>query len=404
MNLPYTLISDKKQLKLSEPIIEYSRTKTMVDALFVPSRGILEATHLEKLSFYKKGSKIYFENNDANSTSENQDLFGLVFYFISRYEEHLPYTKDIHGRFPSTQSILHHFDLIHLPVVDLIIYDFIREIETRFSISIPKKTSPHTMTMDIDHAWLYTHKSKVVNIGSGIKYLIKGKLDWLKDQLSICFGSMKDPYDLENLIRKYKLKKVKYFFLLATRSRYDKGHNPQNLALRQLIQKISSQNEIGIHPSYLSNTNDDILKDEILKLETILEKKIIKSRQHYLKLNISKTYPSLLNHGIHHDYSMGFADTIGYRSGTGYSHYYYDFSKEKATSLMITPFQIMDVTLKNKLGLSPEAAFEKCKKMIEIADDLQSPIHIIWHNSSFYDKTGWSGWEKVFEYLYAQCN
>ena len=96
---------------------------------------------------------------------------------------------------------------------------------------------------------------------------------------------------------------------------------------------------------------------------------------------------------------MGFADAVGFRAGTAVPFPWYDLSGEKATPLMVHPFQVMDVTLRNYLGLAPETALDHLRPIIEITRETGGVFCTLWHNSSFSLIDGWKNWKPVFEKL-----
>ena len=67
--------------------------------------------------------------------------------------------------------------------------------------------------------------------------------------------------------------------------------------------------------------------DEKEKLEKVLGEVVDSSRQHFLKLDVPKTYNALINSGFRNDYTMGFAEHSGFRSGTARTHLWFDLLK-----------------------------------------------------------------------------
>ena len=126
-----------------------------------------------------------------------------------------------------------------------------------------------------------------------------------------------------------------------------------------------------------------------------LKKNTIRSRQHFLKLETPKTYQNLIKAGIKEDYTMGYATEIGFRASIASPYFWYDLENEKATNLLITPFQVMDVTLKNYLKLSPEKALEEIQTLIQNTKAVNGTFSTLWHNSSFDDKE-WKGWREMY--------
>ena len=113
-------------------------------------------------------------------------------------------------------------------------------------------------------------------------------------------------------------------------------------------------------------------------------------------MSIPSTYRSLLEIGIHHDYSMGYA---GYRAGKGYAYLWYDLENEHVSELWVHPFQVMDVTLQKYMGLKTNEAMEYFKDLVKMARQYHTPLSILWHNSSLCDEGIWKGWKGVYAYF-----
>jgi hypothetical protein len=138
-------------------------------------------------------------------------------------------------------------------------------------------------------------------------------------------------------------------------------------------------------------------KDEKDWLEQISELvPIVHSRQHYIHVLMPETYRQLIQLGILHDWSMGYAQDLGYRAGTGLPFLWYDLLEEKTTTLCIHPFSVMDVTLKNYRSMLPEEAKRITFEMKCMCAVIGVPFTFIVHNESLSEKQGWEGWHNVF--------
>ena len=93
---------------------------------------------------------------------------------------------------------------------------------------------------------------------------------------------------------------------------------------------------------------------------------------------------------------MGYADDIGFRAGIATPFYWYDLENEQVTHLKIHPFQVMEVTLKEYLKLSPQEAFEQVKPLIAATKTVGGTFTTLWHNSTLSDKA-FSEWRIVYE-------
>jgi hypothetical protein len=88
---------------------------------------------------------------------------------------------------------------------------------------------------------------------------------------------------------------------------------------------------------------------------------VIKSRQHFNRLEIPRTYQTLIDNDIREEYTMGYHTQMGFRAGTCSPFYFYDLDYEIQTPLKVFPFCVTDELLKLHLKLSPQEALEKIR-------------------------------------------
>ncbi|MCH2080996.1 MAG: polysaccharide deacetylase family protein [Saprospiraceae bacterium] len=335
------------------------------------------------------------------------DLFSAAFFLLSRYEEYLPFEADQHGRFPATASIAYQHNFLHLPIIQHWCMAFAKYLQAYYpKLSVEYPSYTFIPTYDIDYAWSYLHKPILRQVGAMSREMAKGQWKRLLERAKVYSGNKKDPFDIYQQLDQwhtaYQLYPI-FFFLLGDQNTYDKNIPHTNTTFQNLIQDITQQSEVGIHPSYQSNSDNDTLEKEISRLKNIIQQDITKSRQHYLKLSFPKTYHCLRQLGIHEDYSMGYAAAIGFRAGTALPFYWYDLTTDQVTDLKVFPFQLMDVSLKDYLRLSPNKAKESIQQIIEQCKQVGGTFIPLWHNSSFSELDGWEGWKAVYEYLLAQA-
>lgn len=330
------------------------------------------------------------------------DPFSIIFFMISRYEEYHHSEVDSHGRFPASNSIAHQNGFLEFPIADAWI-DYIRlRINDLFPTlaSIPVPAYRFIPTYDIDHVRAYLWKGVFRTAGGLARDVLDLKKNLFRERIRVLLGQANDPYDvfdyLDSLHQQYHLSPI-YFWLLGDFGTFDKNPHYQQNYFRKEIQKISSGNQIGIHPSYQSFLNPEQMQKEIERLENICRhSKITKSRFHFLRFKIPESYRLLLDLGISDDYSMAFPDAIGFRAGTSHPFYWYDLEEERSTTLKVHPFQIMDVSLKNYLNLSKEESIERTACILRHIQKYGGCFMSLWHNSSFSGKE-WEEWEEVYE-------
>lgn len=401
LKVDYTLINDKQLFIQSDlPKISYCDKSIMDEIHFYASDLLFENT-IQKQQIDLKQSDDFpiFFNNNKNAILP-YDAFAMIFFLVSRYEEYTEMQLDKHGRFRAENSLAYRHDFLKTPLVNQLCATIQNLIEAKYPNYIfPKQTFTFLPTYDIDYAWAYKNRNVKRTIGGYARTILSGNFPELLEKLQVQLGFKNDPFYvfdyLDNLHETHRLSPI-YFFLLGDYSQFDKNIHHQNLAFRQLITRLSERYKIGLHPSYLSNSDFNLLQKEKNRLDEITQKETIRSRQHFLKLATPKTYQNLLKLGIKEDYTMGYATEIGFRASIATPYFWYDLVNEKATDLLITPFQIMDVTLKDYLKLSPEKALEIIRILIQNTKSVNGTFCTLWHNSSF-DEKEWKGWREMYK-------
>jgi hypothetical protein len=380
-------LTEKKIFQNADGIkINYSENPISAEEVHIIPQGVLFEKNIAAQSDLEAQIRLHlFEKKPI-------DIFSAAFYLLARYEEYLPFEPDGHGRFTAKHSLAHRLDFLQRPLIDewrLALQKQILQVYP--NLNFPKIPFEIRPTYDIDQAFSYKNKGFFRTFFAFLKD-IKNKKRW-----QVLFQNAQDPFDtFAQLDAFHQAKNLHptYFILLGDWAAFDKNISHQNTDFQSIIKKIASQYAIGIHPSYRSNASSLLLKKEKNRLEKIIEKEVVFSRQHFLKLQFPTTYQRLIAEGITQDFSMGYADDIGFRASTSHSFFWYDLTKEEATPLVVTPFAAMDVTLKEYLNLTPSAAFDAIQSLKKNMQNTGGQLITLWHNSSF-DKD-WKGWKEMY--------
>ncbi len=325
------------------PKINYSSRPLHRGGIFIPASGFLQERGVHpfepEINKQKRIPLLFPEKE--NNGALGFDPFAASFYLVSRYEEYLPHQKDPHGRFEADQSFAWKHGFLQKPVVDhyaLMLRDVLKEKYPSLEMQQPQFT--FIPTYDVDVAFAYKGRTMFRNMFGILRSLSKLDFSALIQRFRVILEMERDPYDTYDLqLQLYKESGIKayYFFLCG-----DYGPHDRNVAFfsRQffmLIKKLGDYAHIGIHPSYASHDEDGALDNELRRLSGILKDDIRYSRQHYLRLQLPKTYQELLKHNIAYDFTMGYASQPGFRAGISQPYPFYDLSEEKETPLTIVP-------------------------------------------------------------------
>ena len=389
--------NEKTYLDSTLPKVQYGDLKISDDGYFIeaPNSLIFESLIIKR---------------DFEKEFHSLDIFSKIFVMVSRYEEYIadPSVFDRHQRFSASQSFASKLNTLRQPVVNQWIINLKNDLIQKYPDL--KNTSPNTefglqLTYDIDQAWAFKNKGFLRNIGGMLRDFFQLNFKNAFNRLAVILNISNDPeytFDyIDKLYKKYerKINTPIFFWLLGDYGEFDKNISWENKNLQRLIRRISKKYDVGIHPSYASNADFSILKNEITRLNTITQSSnppIIKSRQHYLKLSFPDTYRRLIQAGIQEDYSMGYADDIGFRAGIATPFYWYDLENEQITHFKIHPFQVMEVTLIEYLKLTPEEAVQQVKPIIDATKSVGGTFTTLWHNSTL-SKNETGNWREVYE-------
>ena len=321
------------------------------------------------------------------------DIFAASFYILSRYEEYLPSKKDNHNRFKPENSIAFKHNFIEMPIIELWTKQFAKELNIEF----PNKKYKKLLTIDIDKAWKYKNNTLIRTLGAYLMYGLKGNFTNVTERLKVNLGIMPDPYDTFDILKNINQKvEVRYFTLLSNKGKFDNATPYTKKAYKKLITNLSKESQVGIHPSYESNNNIEILKNEINVLSNIIKTSVTNSRQHYLKSSYPTTFQNLLKLGIKYDYTMGWDSKVGFRAGISIPFPFFDISKNTQTDLVFVPFVAMDCSLKDYMKLSKKESLEKLYKLKELTKEVGGNFCLLCHNHSFSEYYDWKGWSNIF--------
>ena len=321
---------------------------------------------------------------------------------MSRYEEYLPHIKDRFHRFPAKESLAYKNGFLKIPIIEYWLKELVLVIQCKFPDFTPvSRKFKFFNTIDVDNAYCYLEKGLLRTVGAICRSLLQFDFNPIPKRIRVLLGKEKDPYDtfdyLLDIQKKHDFESI-YFFLLA-----DYGYNDKNIAhtskkFQALVKTMADYVKVGIHPSWASNADTHKLSKEISRLEAIVNREVIRSRQHFLRLDLPTTYRRLIDLGILQDYTMGYASQVGFRAGTSLPFYFYDLDMEMQTSLMLHPFAVMDGTLNEYMELPVDDAQYLVKELLDFVKEVDGVFISLWHNETLCDNRHWKDWRQVYEF------
>lgn len=346
-----------------------------------------------------------FEKEDCLSFNRTIDPLASIFYVLSRMEEYTSTLEDEHGRFEAKNSLLYRYKWLEKAVCDRWAEAFLKFLTSQKLLSFKKINTAIAIcpTFDIDNAFAYQWKGGIRRWLSMGRDFITGNRLRINERQQVTKGARIDPYDTYDYMLSIAERGfiVNMFWLLGDYAKYDKNLSFKDVRHQRLIRKMAWKTIVGIHPSYKSNSYEYYLLNEKERLEVILNREVIHSRQHFLKFTVSTTYHILETMGIKHEYSMGYADHIGFRSGTARKHKWFDLNRNRVSEMTIHPFAYMDGTLNEYMELSIDEAKNRIDGLYKEVKRYGGDFVFIWHNETIGNYGKWNGWRAVLEHTLA---
>jgi hypothetical protein len=399
LGLSWETVTDKRRFGKNY-IINYSREKIEGAFNIIPHHILFENDiYQQDITVTSwKNLPVFFQTESDSDLPF--DIFAASFWLLTRYEEYLENDQDEHGRFKASSSLAFKNGFLGKPVIELWTREFAKTLLRKFTSLVFKSNDYRAkLTIDVDQAFAYRGKNIVRSLGGFIRDLANNDRH-ASDRYRILAGNEKDPFDVFDFIED-KIKEsdtdAGFFFPVGDYSLFDKNPSWKNEEYRKLISEIAGKYDIGLHPSYYASENYQSVASELSRLDNIAERKITKSRFHYLRFKLPESYSMLIRAGIREDYSMGYPEEPGFRAGIARPFNFFNLRTNELTGLKIIPFQVMDATFLHYKKIDPVFALEIMLNLISETRKVGGLFICIWHNTYLLDNAECAGWRDTFE-------
>ena len=402
LGLEFDCTVDAEQFNAYEgPKMQYG-SQRQGEAPFVKAVDLLFERHIHEQSF----RTVDFEGTVAPYAVYGQgnlmpfDVFAASFFLVSRYEEYLSQVRDQYGRFRAESTWMFENDMLQKPLVNIWTLALGARLKAVYpDLPIKKRKFTFIPTYDVDAAWAYKSKGVYRTLGGFIKDLSSGDRERIRERHQVLRGKRKDPFDSFEfqfeLQKEFKLKPI-YFILCGDYDTNDKNISIRKAAFRSLIKTLGDHADVGIHPSFSSYLDIDKLRKEINSLSEVLHRPLTKSRQHFLRMNLPRSYQKLIELDISDDYTMGFASQAGFRAGIADTFRFYDLENDMVTNLRVHPFALMDGTMRDYLNLDLEASYALTTQLIDEVKAVGGTFIYLTHNETLGGEQRWEGWPEMY--------
>jgi len=345
-------------------------------------------------------------NESDDLTELGIDLFGSLFFLMSRYEEAVTLSRDFHGRFIAADSVVP-VSVIASRAIGNELIELLWKLLSRSFPFLTRKLRCFRVlpSHDIDHPSYYAGRHWTVITKSTLK-LAYNERDVLLPLNHMCGAGMHylgnygmDPWQTHEWIMDQSeaidTRSAFYYIPEVTNEKMDSGLDLCHPQVKMQIKRIHERgHEIGLHPGYLTMENPLMIGSGASKLRRLLyelgiSQNEIGGRQHFLKWSTPQSAIAWQQAGLQYDSSLGYAELAGFRCGLCYEYPLYDLYARQSLELRERPLVVMECSVIDKryegLGHGGQA-FDRMSALKAECRKYHGDFTILWHNHRFTDR------------------
>lgn len=332
------------------------------------------------------------------------DVFGSIFFMLTRYEELVKPERDHRVRFPASASLALEGNFLERPIVNEyveLLYSCLQQLWPQISrikrhyrtylshdVDVPLLAAGRSLRQVMKNAAgdIVRHKSFTAAIMRMRSYM-RGKLGDYDSDDANTFDFIMDVSEQKGVQSAF------YFITSRSAGTIDGDYSMQDPWIRKLLRNIHTRgHEIGLHPSYNSFDQKEMLLKEFSILKaSCQDEEIVQERwggrQHYLRFDAAHTWQAWELTGLDYDSTLSYADHVGFRSGVCYEYPVFDLRMRQQLNLRERPLIVMEQTLLSGdyMQTSVEDAYDKTIELSRICKMFNGDFTLLWHNDELIE-------------------
>jgi len=347
----------------------------------------------------------YLKEKNIPKSIKELDMFAACFFMLTRWEEHVNKSRDVHDRFPAYKSLAYKEDFLDKPIVNEMVENLKKQLlELDKSLLFKERIFKQYISCDVDEPFDCTVENFKILIRTIIGDMIKRKSFLLafKRIRRYTFNKFENYRYDDNYTFKWYMDiceqhdfQIVFYVIPDSSEDGNSCYKLEDQKIQRLLKYIDKRgHKIGVHSTYQTYKDKEKAKlqkdilDKILK-QLNIKQTIKENRQHYLRWD-SSTTPQVLEYiELEYDTTGGYADMIGFRYGVCYEFSMFDILNRQKLNLKQRPLIVMECTLIDEAYMN----YGYTKKTITAINDLKSKckkyngnFSLLWHNNHFKNK------------------
>ncbi|PWE36627.1 MarR family transcriptional regulator [Pelagicola sp. LXJ1103] len=343
---------------------------------------------------------------EETRTTCEVDIFGAIFFMLSRFEEVVLPDRDGHDRFPAAAALAGREGFLQRPIVDeyaALLFSLmqehwpqmrrrVREGRTRISCDVDQPfdrvgRNPKALIRGLGGD-LLRRKSPRTAARRALNFWTHGSGDHRHDPFYTFDWYM-------DVCEQNGHRAAFYFIPDHSGGAIDGDYDISDLRILRLMQSIHARgHEIGMHGSFNTYQDPGQIRHERTRLTEALaraglEVEILGNRQHYLRWDSAQTPDHLEACGFAYDTSGAFPDRPGFRYGTSQPFAMWSWTKRAPLKLRQHPLVLMECSVLSPgyLGMGHgREATDLMQSLKRAALRHGGDFTLLWHNSHLLTK------------------
>jgi hypothetical protein len=337
---------------------------------------------------------------DTHGVRVHVDVFGSALAMLTRYEEALPGERDSYERYPADAALAVREGFLGIPLVDAyveLLWAALHRVWPRLRRSEPRPRV--LLSHDVDDPLATLGRSTGALVRQLVGDVARRRDVGLLVRRARALGDRRrghldrDPHNtfdfLMDVSERHGLRSAFYFLsnndVNPRGGRFDLVDHPW---VRELMGRVHRRgHEVGFHAGFGTFRDARRTAEEFDRLREAAEREGVQQsrwggRQHYLQWANPATWRNWEEAGLDYDCTLGFSRAVGFRTGTCHEYPVFDLHARRPLALREQPFQVMDVTLFEHLGMTPDAAHAAVLEIARACRRFRGDLGLLWHNDS----------------------
>jgi hypothetical protein len=342
------------------------------------------------------------------------DLFGTIFFCLTRYEEYVVASRDQFGRpIPATLPITN--ALLRRPLVNEYV-ELLWRLLSQLSPRLSRKARAYRLapSHDVDEFSLKGRTLRSVGLSVGADFLQRREPLLAGRRVGAYLATIAlghevdwDPYYtfgfLMDVSERCNLRSTFFFVSRITDAAMDPRYDIADPAIGRTIASIAARgHEVGLHGSFNSSVDESAFEVELAALQKACSANGVAqerwgARQHCLRLAVPGTWRSMSNAGIAYDASLGFAPSPGFRAACCYEFPVWDLEARERLGLWEQPLIAMDVTFLSYGKKTLEQTADDIATFAGTCKSYDGVMTLLWHNHMLASKRSRAVYRELVE-------